>query len=230
MNCYSVFPYDFFQNYLCRFFFVILSWLRNYNYNKVKSYGESVVAFLTKHCELLQYLSKDGTFIEILLWKLENYAACPLSYTFWCCNKSEISAHWVLQKIVSKSNIHYVSYLFFSQRTWWILCNNVVHHNHGIPSQLHTTSWSDNSHESGLKFTDSLQMSSLMFSSVKDGCSKSKLKGFGQTGSSLMPWRGSKYGWHSASSTANSKKVKCNHRSNKSFFDEKIYSILNILI
>ena len=57
----------FFKIIFVDFFFVILSWLRNYNYNKVKSYRESVVAFLTKYCELLQYLSKDGTFIEILL-------------------------------------------------------------------------------------------------------------------------------------------------------------------
>lgn len=42
-----------------------------------------------------------------------------------------------------------------------------------------------------------------MFSSLHDGCSKSKLKGLGQTGSSLMSWRDDKYGWQSASSTAN---------------------------
>ena len=32
--------------------------VKNYNYNKVKSYEESVVVFLTKHCGLLQYFSK----------------------------------------------------------------------------------------------------------------------------------------------------------------------------
>lgn len=53
----------------------------------------------------------------------------------------------------------------------------------------------------GLNFTDSLQMSSLMSSSVNDGCSKSKLKGLVQTGSSLMSWRGAMYGWLNASST-----------------------------
>lgn len=39
---------------------------------------------------------------------------------------------------------------------------------------------------SGLNFTASLQMSSLILSSVNDGCSKSKQKGLGQTGSSLI--------------------------------------------
>jgi hypothetical protein len=32
--------------------------VKNYNYNKTKLYGENIVAFLTKHCELLQYFSK----------------------------------------------------------------------------------------------------------------------------------------------------------------------------
>jgi hypothetical protein len=57
MNCCSVFPYDFFQNYLRRFFLNI-ELVKNYNYNKVKSYKERDVAFLTKHYELLQYFSK----------------------------------------------------------------------------------------------------------------------------------------------------------------------------
>jgi len=61
VNCCSVFPYDFFydffQNYLCRFFFNI-ELVRNYNYNKAKLYEENVVVFLTKHCELLHYFSK----------------------------------------------------------------------------------------------------------------------------------------------------------------------------
>ena len=39
-------------------FFFNIELVKNYNYNKAKSYVESVVAFLTKHCELLQYLSK----------------------------------------------------------------------------------------------------------------------------------------------------------------------------
>jgi len=32
--------------------------VKNYNYNKTKLYGESVVVFLIKHCGLLQYFSK----------------------------------------------------------------------------------------------------------------------------------------------------------------------------
>jgi hypothetical protein len=61
VNCCSVFPldffYDFFQNYPYRFFFNI-ELVKNYNYNKTKSYEESVVVFLTKHYGLLQYFSK----------------------------------------------------------------------------------------------------------------------------------------------------------------------------
>lgn len=45
-------------------------------------------------------------------------------------------------------------------------------------------------------------MSSLMCSSVHDGCSKSKPNGLRLTGSSLRSWRDDKYGWQSASSTA----------------------------
>ena len=39
-------------------FFFNIELVKNYNYNKAKSYKESVVVFLTKHCGLLQYFSK----------------------------------------------------------------------------------------------------------------------------------------------------------------------------
>jgi hypothetical protein len=39
-------------------FFLNIELVKNYNYNKAKSYEESVIAFLIKHCELLQYFSK----------------------------------------------------------------------------------------------------------------------------------------------------------------------------
>ena len=39
-------------------FFLNIELVKNYNYNKDKSYEESVVVFLTKHCGLLQYFSK----------------------------------------------------------------------------------------------------------------------------------------------------------------------------
>jgi hypothetical protein len=42
--------------YLSIFFNIKL--VNNYNYNKTKSYVESVVVFLTKHYGLLQYFSK----------------------------------------------------------------------------------------------------------------------------------------------------------------------------
>lgn len=64
--------------------------------------------------------------------------------------------------------------------------------------------WKDYWHGgSGLNFTDSFQMSSLIWSSVHVGWSKSKLNGLGQTGSLLMLWSDERYGWLSASSTAN---------------------------
>jgi hypothetical protein len=52
----------FFKIIFVNFFFNI-ELVKNYNYNKAKSYGENVVAFLTKHCELLQYLSKWFVFM-----------------------------------------------------------------------------------------------------------------------------------------------------------------------
>jgi hypothetical protein len=57
MNCYSVFPHDFFmivsKIIFINFIFLNIELVKNYNYNKAKSYGESVVVFLTKHCGLL---------------------------------------------------------------------------------------------------------------------------------------------------------------------------------
>lgn len=49
-------------------------------------------------------------------------------------------------------------------------------------------------YSSGLKLRDSLHMSSFMSSSLKDDCSKSKTKGDGQVGSSLISWRPDKNG------------------------------------
>jgi hypothetical protein len=66
VNCCSVFPFDFFQNYLCRFFLNI-ELVKNYNYNKAKSYEKTVVIFLTKHCGLLQYFSK--WFFILFYWE-----------------------------------------------------------------------------------------------------------------------------------------------------------------
>jgi hypothetical protein len=79
---------------------------------------------------------------------------------------------------------------------------------------------------SGLNFTDSLQISSLMCSTVHDGCSKSKLNGMGVTGSSLMSWSDDRYGWHSASSTANKSKIQ--HKYKK--WEKLCYSILDIKV
>jgi hypothetical protein len=40
------------------FIFLIIELVKNYNYNKARSYEGNVVIFLTKHCGLLQYFSK----------------------------------------------------------------------------------------------------------------------------------------------------------------------------
>jgi len=67
LQCFSMwFFYDFFQNYPCRFFFNI-KLVKNYNYNKVKSYEESIVVFLTKYRGLLQYFSK--WFFILFYWE-----------------------------------------------------------------------------------------------------------------------------------------------------------------
>ena len=41
--------------------------VKNYNYDKAKSYEKSVVVFLTKHCGLLQYFSK--WFFILFYWE-----------------------------------------------------------------------------------------------------------------------------------------------------------------
>jgi len=67
LQCFSMwFFLWFFPNLSCRFFFNI-ELVQNYNYNKVKSYKESVVVFLTKYCGLLQYLSE--WFFILFYWE-----------------------------------------------------------------------------------------------------------------------------------------------------------------
>jgi len=50
---YGFFYYDFFQNYLCRFYFFNIELVENCNYNKAKSCGENTIDFLTKYYRLL---------------------------------------------------------------------------------------------------------------------------------------------------------------------------------
>jgi len=57
VNYHSVFPYDFFLK-LSLSIFLNIDLVKNYNYNKAKSYEESYVVFLTKHRGLLKYFSK----------------------------------------------------------------------------------------------------------------------------------------------------------------------------
>jgi len=61
VNCCGVFPYDFFMIFskiIFVHFFFNIELVKNYYYNKVKSYGENIVVFLTKYYGLLQYFSK----------------------------------------------------------------------------------------------------------------------------------------------------------------------------
>jgi hypothetical protein len=51
--------------------FLNIELVKNYNYNKAKSYKKSVVVFLTKHCELLQYFSK---WFFILFYREKRYS------------------------------------------------------------------------------------------------------------------------------------------------------------
>jgi len=74
LQCFSIwFFYNFFSKLSLSICFNI-EVVKNYNYNKAKSYEESVVAFFTKHCELLQYLSK-----WFFLWFFQNY----LCWFYW---------------------------------------------------------------------------------------------------------------------------------------------------
>jgi hypothetical protein len=65
VNCYSIFPhdsfYDFFQNYLCQFFFNI-KLIKNYNYNKTKSYGKALL-FSSQNTVDCYSISLNGFFI-----------------------------------------------------------------------------------------------------------------------------------------------------------------------
>ena len=77
MNCCSVFPCDFFMIFskiIFVDFFFNIELIKNYNYNKGKSYEESIVVFLTKHCGLLQYFSKRF-FYFILLGKTLQFSS-----------------------------------------------------------------------------------------------------------------------------------------------------------
>jgi len=70
MNYCSVFPCDFlmiFSKIILVDCFLNIELVKNYNYKKAKLYKESVVVFLTKHCELLQYFSK--WFFILFYWK-----------------------------------------------------------------------------------------------------------------------------------------------------------------
>jgi hypothetical protein len=75
VNYCSVFPYDFllFFSKLSLSIFFNIKFVKNYNYNKAKSYWESVVVFLTKHYGLLQYFSKWF----FILFYLGKYCSFP---------------------------------------------------------------------------------------------------------------------------------------------------------
>jgi len=97
----------------------------------------------------------------------------------------------ILISHVTPPSFLFVSLLIWSHCIIWITCSRKNYWLGG----------------SGLNFTDSLQMSSLMCSSVHVGCSKSKLNCPGPTGSSLMSWSDERYGWLSASSTGGNNEI-----------------------
>jgi hypothetical protein len=81
--------------------FLNIELVKNYNYNKVKSYEESVVVFLTKHCGLLQYFSK--WFFSLFYWeKLYSFPHKTLS----------IAAMFFLMGFFSFQN--YLCWFFFN--------------------------------------------------------------------------------------------------------------------
>jgi len=70
VNYCSDFPCEFFMIFskiIFVNFFLNIELVKNYDYNKAKSYEESVVIFLTKRCGLLQYFSK--WFFSLFYWE-----------------------------------------------------------------------------------------------------------------------------------------------------------------
>ena len=95
MNCCSVFLYNFFMIFskiIFVDFFFNIKLVKNYNYNKAKSYGKNVVVFLTKHCGLLQYFSK--WFFILFYWGMhcsfphKTLLQCFFSWVFFLPNLS----------------------------------------------------------------------------------------------------------------------------------------------
>jgi len=72
VDCYSVSPHgffllSFFLKLSLSIFFFNIELIENYNYNKAKSCGESIIAFLAKHCGLLYSLPIWFFFLMIFL-------------------------------------------------------------------------------------------------------------------------------------------------------------------
>lgn len=129
------------------------------------------------------------------------FQECPKTDSliyFTSQNKCNTKRKWETNGQLKLANIFFRLKTFTAIDFWVTLNGSCPSSVTGIQQQTHDPQKAG----SGLNFTDSLHTSSLMFSSVYDGCSKSKLKGLGHTGSSLISWRGAKYGWHRASSTA----------------------------
>jgi hypothetical protein len=74
LQCFPIwFFYGFFSKLSLSIFLFNIELVKNYNYNKAKSYKKSVVIFLTKHCGLLQYFSKWF----FILFYLEKHCSFP---------------------------------------------------------------------------------------------------------------------------------------------------------
>jgi hypothetical protein len=67
LQCFSMWFFYDFSKIIFVDCFLNIKLVKNYNYNKVKSYEKSVVVFLTKHCGLLQYFSK--WFFSLFYWE-----------------------------------------------------------------------------------------------------------------------------------------------------------------
>lgn len=108
----------------------------------------------------------------------ESFQECPKTHSwiyFTSQNNATKERKWEKNGQLKSPNLHQVGF-------WETLHGSCPSSVKGIQQQTHDPQKAG----PGLNLKDSLHTSSLMFSSVYVGCSKSKLKGLGHTGSSLI--------------------------------------------
>ena len=112
LQCF--FLWVFFLPKLSSLIFFNIELVKNYNYNKTKSYEESVVVFLTKHCGLLQYFSK--WFFILFYWE-KSYSfphkTLSIATTFFLMGFFPSKIIFVFFLILSWQRIQLCNFFFF---------------------------------------------------------------------------------------------------------------------